>query len=111
MTWRICWAGTLDASVRLIVTRWPLWDNPLLWLLLLGLLASEWILRRQRVGVRVRVTLGTTGRCLHCHGDGNQQSPMPDDCVMQFAWTTPLTCMAELARLLSGRACLNIILG
>jgi hypothetical protein len=37
-----------DASVRVIVTRWPLWDNPLLWLLLLGLLASEWILRRRR---------------------------------------------------------------
>jgi uncharacterized membrane protein len=37
-----------DASVRLIVTRWPLWDTPLLWLLLLGLLATEWILRRRR---------------------------------------------------------------
>jgi hypothetical protein len=36
------------ASVRLIVTRWPLWDHPLLWLLLLGLLASEWILRRRK---------------------------------------------------------------
>ena len=35
--------GHPDASVRLVVTRWPLWDNPLLWLLLLGLLASEWI--------------------------------------------------------------------
>jgi uncharacterized membrane protein len=37
-----------DASVRLVVTRWPLWDNPLLWLLLLGLLTSEWVLRRRK---------------------------------------------------------------
>ena len=37
-----------DASVRLVVDRWPLWDNPLLWLLLLGFLASEWILRRRK---------------------------------------------------------------
>ena len=37
-----------DASVRLVVTRWPLWDHPLLWLLLLGLLTSEWVLRRRK---------------------------------------------------------------
>ena len=37
-----------DASVRLLVSRWPLWDHPLLWLLLLGLLASEWTLRRRK---------------------------------------------------------------
>ncbi len=35
-----------DASVRLVVSRWPLWDHPLLWLLVLGLLSTEWILRR-----------------------------------------------------------------
>jgi hypothetical protein len=35
-----------DASIQTIVTRWPLWDTPLLWLLLLGLLTTEWILRR-----------------------------------------------------------------
>jgi uncharacterized membrane protein len=35
-----------DASVRLVVTRWPMWDTPLLWMLLLCLLAGEWILRR-----------------------------------------------------------------
>jgi uncharacterized membrane protein len=35
-----------DASVQLVVTRWPLWDNPLLWSILLGLLATEWIVRR-----------------------------------------------------------------
>ena len=35
-----------DASVRTVVMRWPLWDSPLLWLLFLGLLVSEWILRR-----------------------------------------------------------------
>ena len=37
-----------EASVRLVVTRWPLWDNPLLWLVLLGILAAEWILRRMK---------------------------------------------------------------
>jgi hypothetical protein len=37
-----------DASVRVIVTRWPLWDHPLLWLLLLGVLTSEWVLRRRK---------------------------------------------------------------
>jgi len=41
-------AGHPDASVTEVVTRSPLWDNPLLWLLLLGLLSSEWILRRLR---------------------------------------------------------------
>jgi uncharacterized membrane protein len=35
-----------DASIQTIVTRWPMWDTPLLWLLLLGLLTTEWILRR-----------------------------------------------------------------
>ncbi len=34
------------ASDRSVVTRWPIWDNPLLWMLLLGLLSAEWILRR-----------------------------------------------------------------
>ena len=37
-----------DASVRLVVNRWPLWDHPLLWLFVLGFLASEWILRRRK---------------------------------------------------------------
>lgn len=37
-----------DAAVRLIVNRWPLWDSPLLWTLLLGCLACEWILRRRK---------------------------------------------------------------
>ncbi len=37
-----------DASVRLVVDRWPLWDHPLLWLFVLGCLASEWILRRRK---------------------------------------------------------------
>ncbi len=35
-----------DASVQTIVTRWPMWDTPLLWLLLLSLLSAEWVLRR-----------------------------------------------------------------
>ena len=39
-------AGHPDATVTDVVTRSPLWDRPLLWLLLLGLLSSEWILRR-----------------------------------------------------------------
>jgi hypothetical protein len=30
-----------------VVTRQPLWDGPLLWLLILGLLAVEWSLRRR----------------------------------------------------------------
>ncbi len=37
-----------DAAVRLIVNRWPLWDSPVLWTLLLGCLACEWILRRRK---------------------------------------------------------------
>jgi hypothetical protein len=37
-----------DASVRKFVTRWPLWDHPLLWFLLLGFLSTEWILRRKK---------------------------------------------------------------
>jgi hypothetical protein len=35
-----------DATVRTIVTRSPMWDTPLLWLFLLGLLSTEWIVRR-----------------------------------------------------------------
>jgi uncharacterized membrane protein len=35
-----------DATVQTIVTRWPMWDTPLLWVLLLGLLSAEWVLRR-----------------------------------------------------------------
>jgi hypothetical protein len=35
-----------DASVRLVVSRWPVWDHPLLWLALLGILTAEWTLRR-----------------------------------------------------------------
>jgi uncharacterized membrane protein len=34
------------ASVRTVAMRWPLWDSPLLWLVILGLLVSEWIIRR-----------------------------------------------------------------
>ena len=37
-----------DAAVRLIVNRWPLWDSPLLWMVLLGTLACEWIFRRRK---------------------------------------------------------------
>jgi uncharacterized membrane protein len=37
-----------DASIQTILTRSPLWDTPLLWLLLLGLLSAEWIVRRMR---------------------------------------------------------------
>ncbi len=37
-----------DASVREVLTRSPLWDTPLCWLVLLGLLASEWVLRRKK---------------------------------------------------------------
>jgi len=39
-------AGHPEATVSEVVSRAPLWDSPLLWLLLLGLLSSEWILRR-----------------------------------------------------------------
>ncbi len=35
-----------DATVQTIVTRSPMWDTPLLWLFLLGLLSAEWIVRR-----------------------------------------------------------------
>jgi hypothetical protein len=35
-----------EATVTEVVTRSPLWDRPVLWLLLLGSLASEWIIRR-----------------------------------------------------------------
>jgi uncharacterized membrane protein len=41
-------AGHPDATVRVVVNRWPLWDHPLLWLILLGFLTSEWILRRRK---------------------------------------------------------------
>ncbi len=37
-----------DAAVRLVVNRWPIWDSPMLWTLLLGCLAAEWILRRRK---------------------------------------------------------------
>lgn len=35
-----------DATVKTVVTRSPRWDNPLFWLLFVGLLSAEWILRR-----------------------------------------------------------------
>ncbi len=35
-----------DASIRTIVNRSPMWDTPVLWLILLGLLSTEWVLRR-----------------------------------------------------------------
>jgi len=41
-------AGHGEATVSEVVTSSPLWDTPPLWLLLLGLLSSEWILRRLR---------------------------------------------------------------
>jgi uncharacterized membrane protein len=37
-----------EASTRTVVTRSPLWDTPLLWLTLLGLLSAEWVVRRLR---------------------------------------------------------------
>ena len=37
-----------QASVRTVVARSPLWDSALLWLLFMGLLVSEWILRRSK---------------------------------------------------------------
>jgi len=39
-------AGHPEAAVSEVVTHAPLWDNPLLWLLFLGMLTSEWVLRR-----------------------------------------------------------------
>jgi uncharacterized membrane protein len=33
---------------RIQISRIPIWDHPLVWTLLLGLLAAEWILRRRR---------------------------------------------------------------
>ena len=39
-------AGHPESTRTDVVTHSPLWDSPLLWLLLLGLLSSEWILRR-----------------------------------------------------------------
>jgi len=35
-----------EASVRRVVTRWPVWDNPLLWTLFISLLSTEWLVRR-----------------------------------------------------------------
>jgi hypothetical protein len=35
-----------DASIQTVVTRSPMWDTPLLWLVLLGLLTAEWTVRR-----------------------------------------------------------------
>ena len=35
-----------DASIQTILRRSPMWDTPLLWSLLLGLLSTEWIVRR-----------------------------------------------------------------
>jgi uncharacterized membrane protein len=35
-----------EATIRTVVTRWPLWDTPLIWLALLGLLSAEWVVRR-----------------------------------------------------------------
>ena len=37
-----------DAPDRVVLTRSPLWDRPLVWALLLGLLSAEWIARRLR---------------------------------------------------------------
>jgi uncharacterized membrane protein len=33
---------------RVLISRIPIWDHPLVWALLLGLLVAEWILRRRR---------------------------------------------------------------
>jgi hypothetical protein len=33
---------------RVLTSRTPIWDHPLVWTLLLGLLAAEWVLRRRR---------------------------------------------------------------
>jgi hypothetical protein len=33
---------------RILISRIPIWDHPLVWALLLGLLVAEWILRRRR---------------------------------------------------------------
>jgi hypothetical protein len=34
-----------EAPNQLVVRRSPLWDTPLLWLLLIGVLSLEWIVR------------------------------------------------------------------
>lgn len=39
-------AGHPEAPVSEVITHSPIWDSPLLWLLMLGLLTSEWIIRR-----------------------------------------------------------------
>ena len=36
------------AADRLVISRRPVWDQAWVWALLLGLLATEWILRRRR---------------------------------------------------------------
>ena len=36
------------AADRMLISRKPVWDHAWVWILLLGLLASEWILRRRR---------------------------------------------------------------
>jgi uncharacterized membrane protein len=35
-----------DASIKTIVARTPMWDTPLLWMIVIGLLSGEWALRR-----------------------------------------------------------------
>jgi hypothetical protein len=37
-----------DASIQTILTRSPMWDTPLLWLVLVGLLTAEWTIRRMK---------------------------------------------------------------
>jgi hypothetical protein len=37
-----------NASARVVVTRSPLWDTPLLWVLVMGLLSAEWVVRRRK---------------------------------------------------------------
>jgi uncharacterized membrane protein len=41
-------ASHREATVSEVVTQSPRWDSPLLWLVLLGSLSAEWILRRRR---------------------------------------------------------------
>ena len=37
-----------EPSVQVVVRRSPLWDTPALWLLVMGLLSAEWVVRRRR---------------------------------------------------------------
>jgi hypothetical protein len=37
-----------DAAVQVVVRHSPVWDTPLLWLLLIGLLSAEWFVRRRK---------------------------------------------------------------